>query len=429
MAEKLKDPSKPAGYVFPEDVNPDGSATRNDGQKLKSARTNPWYVLATLYDEHKAGTDPWDWKGSVVRQNRQAWNAWAGADMSDEERSAMAEKMGLAASELEMPEPEYRKVLLEMFRAQMGDKTAQLPSSNERIDFSATYFEKPVGFSKYVFAGDADFHTAAFAGYADFRSAAFASNAYFRSAAFAPDADFQSATFAGDAAFYSAAFAGKAIFSPVKFRSTTDFGKAIFEKHVPEFHAAELYADTTFELPDTAAEQRKHWPPVRGRQDQYVMPAKDQKRAYNRLRLFMNQSLQTEEEQFFHRREMACKKELEGPFMFGVYWLYENLSDYGYSVARPLARLFGNFIVGGIWFFTYLWWYHSPISAWSILDAFGISFANVFPFFGLGRRFVDPVFYEQLGRWTTFVASLQTVFGFIFVFLLGLGLRSRFRLR
>ncbi len=159
------------------------------------------------------------------------------------------------------------------------------------------------------------------------------------------------------------------------------------------------------------------------------MPPAKQKAAYNRLRHFMNKSLQTESEQFFHRREMACKKELEGAFMFGIYWLYEVLSAYGHSVARPLAWLSVNVVFGSIWFFNYLWWYHGPVSAWSILDACGLSFANVFPFFGFGRRFVEQNFYEELGRWTTLVASAQTITGFIFLFLLGLGLRSRFRLR
>lgn len=64
----------------------------------------------------------------------------------------------------------------------------------------------------------------------------------------------------------------------------------------------------------------------------------------------------------------------------------------------------------------------------SWLTPFGLSFANLFAFFGLTRRYFDEVI-ESFGPWLSFLAGLQTVTGFMLVFFHGLGLRNRFRLK
>ena len=58
----------------------------------------------------------------------------------------------------------------------------------------------------------------------------------------------------------------------------------------------------------------------------------------------------------------------------------------------------------------------------------GLSFANIFAVFGFYRRFpsdllADPTFV------TVLLTVSETLLGFVFLFFLGLGLRTRFRLR
>jgi len=62
----------------------------------------------------------------------------------------------------------------------------------------------------------------------------------------------------------------------------------------------------------------------------------------------------------------------------------------------------------------------------SLLPAMGWSFATIFPFFGFQRLYFDN---ENLDGVLQCVGGAQTVFGFILLFMLGLGLRNRFRLR
>ncbi|MCF6315365.1 MAG: hypothetical protein L3J30_03550 [Marinosulfonomonas sp.] len=189
-----------------------------------------------------------------------------------------------------------------------------------------------------------------------------------------------------------------------------------------------------------------NWPPLCGTvtpegvdEPIEVMEAEAQKRAYNRLRLFMNRSLQIDEEQFFHRQEMRCKRETEGWQYRWIYTLFGGVSDCGNGVLRPAGWL----LVVGCWLLVVGCWLlvvwlsgviaklgmvKGGVSAdlWSIGPAMGWSFANLFSFLGLYRKY----FYgEDLNAVLQVFSGVQTVFGFVLVFMLGLGLRNRFRLR
>jgi len=300
--------------------------------------------------------------------------------------------------------------------------------------FGGTTFESPVDFSTSKFTGSLLSQDVKYNGGTDFSDTEFYEKAYFRSA---------------------------------KFKSITKFDNARFLTHVPEFHAAELYDDTVF---PAGSDQIRNWPPLRGsvqlegrdvikhpenpsgqisivksneRVD--VMPAADQKRAYNRLRLFMNRSLQIEEEQFFHRQEMRCKTRLARWYHKPFYWLYALLSDYGNSVWRPMVGIIAVTLFGALFM---LWWQEaftflpkeSPGFDWTLgllgeddpwakpRQAAGWSISNTLPFLGFGK-----LYYGELAKelaWPLKVAGgVQTLLGYVLLFFLGLGLRNRFRLR
>lgn len=215
---------------------------------------------------------------------------------------------------------------------------------------------------------------------------------------------------------------------------------AKFLTAVPEFHAAKLYDDTTFPIPTNF---RDHWPPLKGKD---VMPAADQKRAYNRLRLFMNKSLQMDEEQFFHRQEMRCKAVLAKWYHKPLYWLFAAFSDYGNSVWRPVAWGALSVVTAAVFM---LWWQgvfaFTPQNdagfdwAFGLLNdgdvwakpraAFGWSISNALPFIGTGKLYYGGEFAKELAWPLRVVGGVQTLFGFVLLFLFGLGLRNRFRLR
>ena len=109
----------------------------------------------------------------------------------------------------------------------------------------------------------------------------------------------------------------------------------------------------------------------------------------------------------------------------------EKLSDYGYSVARPAAGLFFIWLLGAACFAGH---FDNPAADVppEILDnryaaAAGISFGNLFGFLGITRLYFAD-FLNETRDALQFLAGAQTVAGVVLLFLLGLGLRNRFRL-
>ncbi len=489
MAEKLTDPNKAAHEII--EVLEDGDAIRNDGVRLTAANKNPWYVLATIYGEGGEFEEP---NGHVKDDTllkfaeelrakcRRAWNLWACLELTDEERAERARTTRLNIAELSPQEDEEKAAaelveIIKLFQARMGEG-AKLPSPDETIDFSRTFFPKPlhfggmvfekdvsfclvaflrsVDFSSTTFTDSADFSTAAFVGTANFNSAEFSDSASFRSATFSSFADFSFARFTGDnsfipsdfryakfmeqAYFISTTFSGTVDFSSTIFRSTMWFSNARFLTAVPIFNEASFHYDTIF---PTSENYTDNWPPLKGKG---VMPAVDQKCAYYRLQLFMNRSLRIEEAQFFHRQEMRCKTVLAKWYHKPFYWLYALLSDYGNSVWRPLFWMVFVMLSGALFM---LWWQGAftflPKEAsgfdWTLgqlgqddpwakpRQAAGWSISNTLPFLGFGKLYYGGEFAANLAWPLKLVGGVQTLFGYILLFFLGLGLRNRFRLR
>jgi len=134
----------------------------------------------------------------------------------------------------------------------------------------------------------------------------------------------------------------------------------------------------------------------------------------------------------FFRKEMELTGRLSPCYTRVTYWLYHLVSDYGHSYWRPIAGM-GGYGPFGAYFTRFISWPEtSCICAWT-----GWSFSSAsracllrifFAVFGFYRRFpsdllADPTF------WTVLLTVSETLLGFVFLFFLGLGLRTRFRLR
>ncbi len=367
---------------------------------LKYPNKNPWYVLATIYGEQAEDASWVKNNGELAAKNRRAWNGWFCADLSAEERKDRADKTGLEVADLMPLGKNVIADITKRLRERLKDQKAELPDRTEDIDFKQLYFSKFVHFEKFVFETNCDF-----------RSSTFSRDAYFPSSMFSGHADFKSSTFSDEADFSSA-----------KFKSTTQFIDARFETHVPEFHGAELFEKTLF---PTNANDDGNWPPraVGENKSEGQIPVEEQAFAYNRLQQFMNKTMRIDEEQFFHRMEMRCKGKIDGGAYDLLHTLFDAVSEYGNSVWKPVSWLIGLWFVGWV---AYL--HKSPIifGEAPVWKAAGWSFAKIFSFFGLQKRYFEV---DGLSSAIQVVGGVQTVAGFVLLFFLGLGLRNRFRLR
>jgi hypothetical protein len=122
---------------------------------------------------------------------------------------------------------------------------------------------------------------------------------------------------------------------------------------------------------------------------------------------------------FFFRREMTHKAKLSEWWERSFYAIYR-FAEYGYGVWQPLAGIAVLLLVGAL-----------SLIHWGCLHyttALGLSFANIFKFFGFQRvHFAGEI--GKLNPYLEFMTGAQTVIGYFLLFLFGLGLRNRFRLK
>jgi hypothetical protein len=83
------------------------------------------------------------------------------------------------------------------------------------------------------------------------------------------------------------------------------------------------------------------------------------------------------------------------------------------------------------------WWVYSfwlalcqPAAQWyqPLVDGLSLSIAHSLPFLGLMRS-MHPDFYKDAPALIDFLSIVQSLAGIVLLFLLGLGLRTRFRMR
>jgi hypothetical protein len=100
--------------------------------------------------------------------------------------------------------------------------------------------------------------------------------------------------------------------------------------------------------------------------------------------------------------------------------LYGKLSDFGRSYVRPLYYLLLT-IAAGVPFF---WWHLS-----GFFQAVGHSFANTLSVFGFRKDLIDREVIAELLDLLKVVAASQTISGTVLLFLFGLAIWNRFRMK
>jgi hypothetical protein len=157
--------------------------------------------------------------------------------------------------------------------------------------------------------------------------------------------------------------------------------------------------------------------------------AQQQVYAYERLKQEMEQKKKHEDEQRFFGRELRARRELLRPL--SVEWLlnviYQWSSDYGLSFIRPMFWLIVVFAAGTAILTRAPCYCGEPMP---IKLAATLSFANIFLFLPNRREIMmtDKMF-NCLSNTTQAVSAVQSLLGVMLLFLFGLALRNRFRMR
>ena len=210
---------------------------------------------------------------------------------------------------------------------------AELSSVNFRyatFSGSANFRDATFGGNAYfrdaTFGGNAYFRDATFKGYAAFTKATFGAKVSFKYATFKGKAHFWKATFNGEASFIDATFSGEADFNNATFKSRCSFYQAESEKNVPNFIGAQF---------ETA-------PLIEGFKIPWVVDSpEDTIEAYRQLKKFAIEGANHEQEIRFFGFETRCKMHLKHtPILtkafIGLYWVFSN---FGQSLLRPLGAL------------------------------------------------------------------------------------------
>jgi hypothetical protein len=439
---------------------------------LTPATKNPWYILATISGDITSDNilNPQD---RTAIENQRFWNGWMCRDLDEQKRFEIATKLEINPSEVApLSSDELSRVKQRLLEAFPTKSLEDLKiRRNDYIDFSKTKFETALHFSGYYFPEIVIFNESEFGNWSVFVNSQFCRRVYFEQVDFlvSPDfsyctfrdrvsfkrakfkdstnflcssfnetVNFQETLFYQRTAFKNTNFCGSTYFNSSKFMSLADFDhtnfesnvdftaaifcsttrfiKASFHNNVPKFYETNVNQDTIF------SENPRSWPRIT--KDN----AAEGKLSYTRLRKVAVEGQNIDLEQFFMRQEMRCKEELASGLDRFFFILYRIISDYGYSVSRPLFCLAAVIALGWGFIGSFLRNSSGLESAIPIMESLGISIGNTLPFLGIVNK-MHPTFYNYAPAWLDALSAVQSLSGIALLFLLGLGLRNRFRLK
>ena len=247
----------------------------------------------------------------------------------------------------------------------------------------------------------------------------------FRNTKFMAETSFRRVLFGNDENAYSSGLQPERLvdFSGAEFRATTDFRRAIFGG-APAFFNTTLHEDTDFSHIDWAkAETGRHWV-------DYTI------RAWERLELIMSKLEKPLDRHRFFRLKMRARRQVDSRFLRAVNWLFETVADYGWGVGRAFSWWLGHWLIASLLLLANTCFGATTVAWWKLsLAALGTGFANAHAFLFLtannGYLAASRKLLEDNDAWgvlTVGVGTVEAVLGPIFLFLLLLTLRNRFRL-
>lgn len=327
---------------------------------------------------------------ALARKGKGAWNAWAVEN----------EGWGVDFSGVNFTTEENEAISFKGFTFP-GD-----------VSFSNTKFKSSV-FVGVTFEGVASFKGAIFEREAVFADATFKGTVRFDKATFEKDAMFARATFEGAAQFGLAIFKGRARFSGVVFTGPVSLEHSQFFT-VPDFRRSEFQKHVTL-----------HGVCIKFRRSAKGSDAD----MYRRLKEIAVTARDHDREQLFFAWELKAKRghETRGLALAPNYF-YEWTSDFGRSLWRPTVGLLA------VWFAFgnhYRWLASKDMDHLS--DGLLFSTAQLFPFISASKGVLAEAKVAlfgtgTVGNWVNTFSVIEGLLGIVFLFLIGLALRNRFRI-
>ena len=222
-----------------------------------------------------------------------------------------------------------------------GDVTFDNAIFNQVAFFNRANFSMDAGFHRCIFKDAAMFHKAIFCSNARFGNTIFNQIAWFTDAKFQGGARFSKAMFAIDSVFEKASFHKDTDFESAVFTKTGDFVEARFLKLPPNFRGAKSDS-TRLEFSDESYFPKNYSPD----EDVDVIV-----RNISTLKRLSDEHGQADQALNFNAMELQAKRLLpDATWTFKtVTWLYEVISNYGRSFAKPFgiyaALLFLTFLI------------------------------------------------------------------------------------
>ena len=300
---------------------------------------------------------------------------------------------------------------------------------NPPVSFWGARFKRGAYFSGVEFRSGVLFTDAVFEETASFDSSQFKDD-------FGPDpTDFINTTFMYETSFRGVLFgnddgtdtrrrrsAPRTNFTGAEFRAKTDFSEAIFNG-VPAFFQTTLHEDTDFGGIDWEKAEID------------TIPVDYAIRAWERLELIMSKLEKPLDRHRFFRLKMRARRRVDGRFLKITNWLFETIADYGWGVERAFSWWLSHWLVASLILLANTCFGTTTVAWWKLsLAALGTGFANAHAFLFLtannGYLAAARKMLEDNDVWgvLTVVGTVEAVLGPVFLFLLLLTLRNRFRL-
>ncbi len=304
------------------------------------------------------------------------------------------------------------------------------------VSFVGARFKQGAYFTSVEFRGGAYFTDVVFEGQVMFNDSKFEERYFswgmtashladFTNAKFLASTSFREVLFGNDESVYSRRIwpERRADFSGAEFMAATDFRGAVFGG-VPAFFDTTLHEDTDFGRIDWEKAETKN------------ISADYAIRAWERLELIMSKLEKPFDRHQFFRLKMRARRRADGRFLKVVNWLFETVADYGWSVGRAFSWWLGHWLVASLILLTNTCFGATTVVWWKLsLAALATGFSNAHTFLFLtanggylekGRKVVEDN--DAWGLLTVGVGAAEAVLGPVFLFLLLLTLRNRFRL-
>jgi hypothetical protein len=245
---------------------------------------------------------------------------------------------------------------------------------------------------------------------AQFNDAIFSDETIFSSSRFGQDVFFDRATFAGVLRFDNVVFDKISSFVDTTMKGVTTFTGVQYTSSPPKFAGVKLHQGTTW--------YRIKWPtaPVDAKEAETFISA------YEYLKLEMDRLKKHQDELEFFALELQSRRVFEGYWRGMPIALYGYLCRHGRSYFRPLVGLLVTIIIGALLLLP-----HFTIYKYN--RAIGLSVANTLGVLGFRREFIGADTLASFSNLMVVLAGLQLIFGAVFLFLFGLALRNRFRMK